>query len=146
MCVAIENPAKCEMRVVKRFFTAKQYSATAIHREICAVYRPSVMSEEVVHEEVCLFKSGQTNIHDEERSSRPSLVTNELVRKVDEKVRKNRCFTISKFSDEFPQTSRTVLHEIVTERLAYRKSSTRWVLNAGSRHRREIFMLVEFLS
>lgn len=45
MCAAIENPAKCEVRAVIRFFTGKQYSAAAIHRELCAGYGPNIMSE-----------------------------------------------------------------------------------------------------
>jgi len=43
------------------------------------------------------------------------LVTDKLVRKVNEKVCENRRFTISEFSDEFSQISRTVLHELMTE-------------------------------
>ncbi|KAG8222726.1 hypothetical protein J437_LFUL008121 [Ladona fulva] len=101
MCAAIKNPAKCKVRAVIRVFTAKQYSAAAIHRELCAVYGPNVMSEGVVHEWVRLFKSGRENIHDEERSGRPSLVTDELIQKIDGKVPENRRFTILELSDEF---------------------------------------------
>ena len=36
------------------------------------------------------FKDGRTNVHDEERSGRPSVVNEDLVQKVDEKVRENR--------------------------------------------------------
>jgi len=79
MCAAIENLAKCEVRAVILFFTAKQYLVAAIHRELCDKYGPSMMSEGVVYEWVYLFKSGQTNIHDEERSDRPLMVTDELV-------------------------------------------------------------------
>lgn len=134
MCAAIENPAKCEVRAVIRFLTAKQYSAAAIHRELCAVYGPSVMSEGVVREWVRSFKGGRTNIHDEDRSGRPSVVTNELVQKIDGKVRDNRRFTISELSDEFPQISRTVLYEVVTERLGYKKYCARWVPKILSEH------------
>ncbi|KAG8243256.1 hypothetical protein J6590_048400 [Homalodisca vitripennis] len=34
--------ANCEVRVVVRFSTAKQYSVAAIHKELCAVYGPIV--------------------------------------------------------------------------------------------------------
>jgi len=57
MCGAIENPVKWKVRAVIRFLYV-QYSATAIHWELCAVYGPTVMSEGVVREWVRLFKSG----------------------------------------------------------------------------------------
>ncbi|GBN34913.1 hypothetical protein AVEN_113769-1 [Araneus ventricosus] len=41
--------------------------------------------------------------------------------------RENRRFTIRRLFDEFPQISKTVLHEIVTNRLNYRKLCSRWV-------------------
>ncbi|KAG8240066.1 hypothetical protein J437_LFUL019629 [Ladona fulva] len=47
------------------------------------------MSEGVVREWVRLFKSERENIHDEERSGRRPLVTDELVQKIDGKVREN---------------------------------------------------------
>lgn len=58
---------------------------------------------------------------------RNEVITEDLVQKVDEKVNENRHVTISSLSDEFPQASRTVLYEIVTERLNYRKLYSRWV-------------------
>ncbi|KAG8308547.1 hypothetical protein J6590_107134, partial [Homalodisca vitripennis] len=48
--------------------------------------------------------NGRTNVHNEDRSGRPSLVSDDLVNKVDEKIRKNRRFTISELSDHFPET------------------------------------------
>jgi len=44
-------------------------------------------------------------------------VTDELVAKVDEKIRENRRFTITELSINFPQVSRTLLFEIVTQKL-----------------------------
>ena len=46
-------------------------------------------------------------MHDEARSGRPSLVNDDLVRKVNEKVRDDRRSTISDLSLPFPQISRT---------------------------------------
>ena len=48
------------------------------------------MNEGVVCEWVRLFKSGRGNVHDEERSGRPSLMTDELVQTVDSEGRENR--------------------------------------------------------
>ena len=41
---------------------------------------------------------------------RPSLVNDDLVRKVNVRVRDDRCFKISDLSLHFPQISRTLLH------------------------------------
>jgi len=54
-------------------------------------------------------------------------VTDELVEKINEKIHENRRFTITDFSLDFPQISRSLLHEIVTEKLGYHKVCARWV-------------------
>lgn len=59
-----KNLAKWEARAVLSFSTTKQYSEAGILREIWTVCRPTVMSEGVVHNRVCSFKSGRTNSHD----------------------------------------------------------------------------------
>jgi len=53
-------------------------------------------------------------VHDEARSGRPSLVNDDLVRKVKERVHDDRRYTISDLSLHFPQISRTLLHDIVS--------------------------------
>jgi transposase len=40
-----------------------------------------------------MFSEGRTNVHDEDRSGRPSLVTADLLDQVNEKIRENRRFT-----------------------------------------------------
>ncbi|GBN68089.1 hypothetical protein AVEN_98299-1 [Araneus ventricosus] len=50
-----------------------------------------------------------------------------LVAKVNEKMRENSRFTIRMLCYEFPQISKTVLYEIVKNRLNYRKLCSRWV-------------------
>ena len=60
-------------------------------------------------------------MHDEARSGRPSLVNDDLVRKVNERVHDDRRFTISDLSLHFPQISRTLLHDIVSSHLGYRR-------------------------
>ncbi|GFU99842.1 HTH_48 domain-containing protein [Trichonephila clavipes] len=75
MCAAIENPAKCEVRGGIRFLWAKKLSAVDIHRELCAVYGSNIMSEGVLRQWVRFFKDGRTNIHEESRSGRTSVVS-----------------------------------------------------------------------
>jgi hypothetical protein len=52
---------------------------------------------------------------------RPSAVSNDLVRSVDEKISERRRFTISELSCEFPQISRAPLYEIIAVTLDYNK-------------------------
>jgi hypothetical protein len=74
------------------------------------------------------FKNGRTNVHDKEKSGRPSIVTDDLVAKVDEKICENRHFTVTEFSLCYPQVSRTLLFDIVTQKLGYHKFCARWML------------------
>ena len=50
---------------------------------------------------------------------RPSLVNDDLVRKVKERVRDDRRFTIFDLSLRFPQISRTLLYDIVSSNLGF---------------------------
>ncbi len=62
----------------------------------------------------------------EEQTSRSSLVTDDLLNKVNEKVCENCRSTISELSNHFPEISLSLLHQIVTEKLGY-KFCDRWV-------------------
>jgi len=79
-----------------------------IRRQICQVYGDNAMSNGIVRKWVRMFNEGRDNVHDEARSGRPSLVNDDLVRKVNERVRGDRRFTISDLSLHFPQISRTL--------------------------------------
>jgi len=74
-----------------------------------------------------LFKEGRTNVHDEERSVRPSVITDDLMEKLNTTIRGNSRFTFSEQSLEFPQVSRSVIYDIVSEKLGYKKLCARWV-------------------
>ena len=50
---------------------------------------------------------------------RPSLMNDDLVRKVNERVHDDRCFTISDLSLHFLQISRTLFYDIVSIHLGY---------------------------
>jgi hypothetical protein len=71
-----------------------------------------------------MFKDGWTNVHDEERSGRPSVVSDD-VHSVDQKSCERRRFTVSELSYEFPHISRTVLYEIIADRLGCHKFCAR---------------------
>ncbi|GBM96163.1 hypothetical protein AVEN_23256-1 [Araneus ventricosus] len=127
MFKTISDPTDSEVRSVTRFLNAKKVKPAEIHRQLVEFYGENVMTDGMVRKWVRQFNDGRTNVHDKARSGRPSVVDDGLVAKVNEKIRENRRFTIRMLFDEFPQISKTVLHEIVTNRLNYRKLCSRWV-------------------
>lgn len=58
-------------------------------------------------------------MHNEERSGRPSLVTAELVHAIDGKIREDIKFTINALYVKFPNTSRLLVHKVITEKLGF---------------------------
>jgi len=76
------------------------------------MYGDNGMSDDMVRKWVRIFNEGRENLHDEERSVRPSLVIGDLVRKVSERMRDDRRFTIYDLSLHFPQISRTLLYDL----------------------------------
>jgi len=92
-----------------------------IHHLICQVYGDNAMSDGMVRKRVQMFNKGRENEHDKARSGRPSLVNDGLVCKVNERVHDDRCITISDLSLHFPQISRTLLYDIVSSHLGYRR-------------------------
>ena len=99
------------------FLHAQGQSAAEIHRRSCRVYGDNVMSDSCVTEWCRKFRDGRTDVHDEGDQERHSIVTDELFQKrVEQRLRRKRRFTISELSEEFPQTSRTTLYRIVMDR------------------------------
>jgi hypothetical protein len=66
-----------------------------------------------------MFKDRRINVHDEERSGRPSVVSDVGVQS------ESWRFAISEFSCKFSQISNTVLYEIIIVRLGYDKYCAR---------------------
>jgi len=85
------------------------------------MYGDNAKSDGMVRKWVRVFNEGRENVHDEVRSGRPSLVNDELVRKVNERVGDDRCLPISDLSLHFPQISRTLLYDFVSSHLGYRR-------------------------
>jgi len=73
-----------------------------------------------------MCRNGQTDFHDAERSGRPSVITDALKQKVNHIIRENRHFTISEMYEQCLEVFRTVVYEIVTEHLQYRKICAHW--------------------
>ncbi|UYV71734.1 hypothetical protein LAZ67_9000150 [Cordylochernes scorpioides] len=67
------------------------------------------------------------NVHDEQRSGRPSFPESTVAR-IDEMVRANRRITLENIEDGLNEDcSHFSVHKIVSETLGYRKVSARWV-------------------
>jgi len=109
-----EGAADCEIRSVIRFLNARNVLPSEIHHQICQMYGDNGMSDGMVRKWVRMFNGGRENVHDELRSGRSSLVNDDSVRKVNERMRDDRCFTISDLSLHFPQISRTLLYDTVS--------------------------------
>jgi hypothetical protein len=73
------------------------------------------------------FNAGRTDVHDEQRTRRLSLVNTALVEKVEENIRADRHVTINELYEMIPEMSKSLVHEIVKEKLEYCKLCAWWV-------------------
>jgi hypothetical protein len=128
MCPGINIPASCEILPLIRILYSKNMCVTEIHRELCAVYCQNKMSKEPARQWCRMFTDGRTNVHDEERSCRPSVVSDDLVHSVYQKVCGRWRFVISELTCGFQQISSNVHYEIITVTLGYDKFCARWIL------------------
>ena len=105
--MSIQSPAKCEIRGVIRYLVWKGKPPVEVYNE---------------------FKNSRMSVRDDQRSGRPSIVTDEIVEKIEKTLCDNRRLTVDELSAMFPQISRFLLHETITEILGYRKLFAKWVL------------------
>jgi len=73
------------------------------------------------------FSEGRTDVHDEQRSGRPSLISDDLLQEIEGEIRANRRVTIRVLHHIILEVSNTTIHKGVTEKLEYRKLWARWV-------------------
>lgn len=66
-----------------RFLSAKHLKSAKIYGHISEIYEQHYMTGRIVRKWVRAFKDGRTNIHDEERSCRASVIAKDLVQNVD---------------------------------------------------------------
>jgi hypothetical protein len=101
MCSAIDNLAICKIRAVIRFLHAKNMSAVKIRPELCAIYGQNAMSEGTVRQWCRMLKDGRTNVHGEERSDGPVVVSDDDVQIVDQKFEKDSASQFQNFHVNF---------------------------------------------
>jgi hypothetical protein len=82
ICPAIYNPASCESCAVIHL-QAKNMSAAEIHCKICVVYGQNVISKGTAKQWCGMFKDVRTNVHDEEQSNWPTVVSEYHIQNVD---------------------------------------------------------------
>ncbi|KAJ4433931.1 hypothetical protein ANN_16250 [Periplaneta americana] len=123
----IDNPVDCEVRSVIRFLNARHLKPAEIYRQLKEVYGHTVMNERNVRKWCEMFNNGRTNVHDETRPGRPSLITEDLKTKVNDRILQDRHTSFDKLHIAFPDISRSLLGEIVSQHLGYHKICARWV-------------------
>jgi hypothetical protein len=75
-----------------KFLNAKNVRPAEVYRQVCEVYRTNATSDGIVRRWCKMFSEGRTNVHDDDRSGRPFLVTADLLDQVNEKIQENRRF------------------------------------------------------
>ena len=93
MAAPIQSPAKCEVRSAIRFLNAKGERPAEIHKQIVAVYG-HVMNRQNVKKWCCEFSEGRTDVHEEQRSGKPSLISDDLLQETEGEILANRRVTI----------------------------------------------------
>ena len=133
----IERPADCEIRSFTLFLNARNVKPADILRQICEVYGENDINDGMVRKWVRKFNELRDSVHDKPRSGQPSVVSDDLVCAVEAKALEDRRFNISSPSLHFQQISITVLSEIVTDHLHFRKLCSRWVPKMLSEERKQ---------
>jgi len=126
MAAPIYSTAKCEVRSVIRFLNANGKRPAEIQKQIVAVYG-KVKNRQKVTKWCCEFSEGRIDVHDEQRSGRPSLISEEILQKNKGEIRENRRVTIRELHHIIPEVSKTTIHEAVAEKLGFRKLCARCV-------------------
>ncbi|KAJ4446902.1 hypothetical protein ANN_13603 [Periplaneta americana] len=112
---------------VIRFLNARHLKPAEIYRQLKEVYGDTVMNERNVRQWCEMFNNGRTNVHDETRPGRPSLITEDLKTKVNDRILQDRCTSLDELHIAFPDISRSLLGEIVSQHLGYHKICAQWV-------------------
>ncbi|GFX40847.1 HTH_48 domain-containing protein [Trichonephila clavipes] len=125
MAAPIQNPAKCEGRSLTRFLHAKGQRPADIHKEVVSV-NGNIMNRQNVTKWCRHFYEGRTDVYDEQRTGRPSVISDALLQRTEEGIRVNRRLKLKELHQIIPEVSMTTVYEAVTVKLRYRKLCARW--------------------
>ncbi len=115
--VAVQIVCRLWNTVSDSVFDSKKHFSSGNSSTGSEVYGPSAMSGSKVLKWVRAFKDGREKVHDKRQLGQPSVITEDLVNYVNEKILEDRRFTISTLALEFPNVGRTTFHKIVSENL-----------------------------
>ncbi|GBL93276.1 hypothetical protein AVEN_42706-1 [Araneus ventricosus] len=147
MAASIQNPVKCEVRSVICFLHAKNECPADIHRQIVSVYG-NIMNTQHVTKWCRAFSEGRTDVHEEHRTGRSSVISGALLRRTEEAIQANRLLTLREQHKIIPELSMTTLHECVTVTLRYHNLCARLfpkMLTEEHKKKRMVFAL-DFLT
>ena len=88
MAAPIQIPTKCRVRSIIRFLNAKGERPVEIHKQIVAVYG-NVMNRQNVTKWCREFSKGRTDVHDEQRSGKSSLISYNFLQEIEGEVHAN---------------------------------------------------------
>ena len=126
-----------EQRAVIRFLWLKGKTGVQIHEELSSVLGDGALSRRTVQWWMQQFKEGRTDVKDDGRSGRPSIINLNLVNQAGEFVRENRTCTLDHIAEKF-EISHGTAHSLVQEHLKMRKLFSRWVpYNLTEEHRKQ---------
>jgi hypothetical protein len=86
MAAPTQSPTKSEVHSVIRFLNTKGERPAEIHKQIVAVYG-NVIKRQNVMKWCREFSEGRTDVHDEQRSDRPSLFTDDFLQVIEGEIR-----------------------------------------------------------
>ena len=101
----IQSPAKCEVRSVIHFLNTKVEHPGEIHKHIVAVYG-NVINWQNVTKWCPEFSEGRIDVHNEQRSGRPSLISDDPLLEIEGEICADRRMTIRKLHHIFPKCLR----------------------------------------
>ena len=80
-----------------------------IHKQIVSVYG-NVMNRQNVTKWCREFSEGRTDVHEEQRSGRPSLISDDVLQEIEGEIQANRRVTIRELHHIIPEVSETTIH------------------------------------
>ncbi|PSN44342.1 hypothetical protein C0J52_11116 [Blattella germanica] len=126
MAACICSPTACEFRSVIRFLNMQNIALIEIHRQVCQVYGPEIMSKQMKRHWCRLFALKVVKVFImKSMVGRSSLINDDLIELVWQHIVENRQFTITELSNHFPQISQSLVHGIVTKHLLFKKLCAR---------------------
>jgi hypothetical protein len=126
MAALIQSHAKCKVCSVIRYLNAKGERPAEIHKQSVDVYG-DIMNEQNVTKWCHEFSEGRTDVHDKQRSNKTSVISDDLLQKIEGEIHANRHRTIRELCHIISEVSETTICEAVTEKLGYRKLCACWV-------------------